>query len=354
MSLKLLIGSFGGVMANKSYIKSIQPVSITISSGNTSNTATITGVAIVNAIILYQGLTCTSTSALASVVSRIELTNSTTVTAFRGVSNSDAITINAVVIEFSSQVNSIQAGTIAANGVASATATITAVSANAFVLYLGQTTTTAETVLSRAIATVALTNSTTVTAFNPLSTANMTVGYMVVDLSSVLVKSVQKLAHVDTSNTTSYTDTISSVAVANTLLLYNGDSFTSGSGASSFEVTRQLTNSTTVTYTLGVGNASATSKTSRTTVLEFQPNILNAPVQRGVITISSGASATAAITSIPTAKSFANWCGWNFSSGTPAASFPNLTLTSSTVITAALNSTETGGPKVSYEAVWFI
>ena len=333
-----------------SYVKSVQQVSIAIASGSTSNTATIAGVDTTKAMIIYQGLTTSSTSALQSVVSRVELTNATTVTATRGASNSDSVIVCAVVVEFASDVNSIQAGTINLNSALSNTATITAVGANAFVLWLGQSSATAATALSRITSAVDLTNSTTVTAHAGTTNSNLTVGYMVVDLSSNIVNSVQKLAHNDTSNTASYTDTITSVIPANAILLANGDILAGGTGGANFEATRQLTNSTTVTYTLGA--ASATSKTHYTTVLEFKGAALNSSVQRGVNSLSTATSHAATISPVNASYAFCNLAGWRMTSSNPSIAYPNQALTNSTTVTSTLNSA--GSAATSYEVAEFI
>ena len=120
-------------------IKSIQKVAITIASGSTSNTATISSVTTSNAILLFNGNTTTQTTDYSSGTARIELTNGTTVTAYRGASNSDTVTIYGTVIEFNTgYLNSVQSGTVAlSTSQTTNTATISTVGANAFVIWLG-------------------------------------------------------------------------------------------------------------------------------------------------------------------------------------------------------------------------
>lgn len=340
-----------GFFASSSFIARIQQSAITIASGATSNTATITSVNTANAMLIYQGLTATSTSNVQSVATRIELTNATTVTATRGSSNSDAVTVNFTVVEFTSNVNSIQAGTIGISTIqTSNTAIISAVGANAFILWLGASSATSMTSLSRVSTSVVLTNSTTVTANIGLATSAMTVGYMVVDLSSTLVNSVQKLAHTDATAATSYTDTITSVNTNNAIILNNGDILTVGSGPSVFLHEKVLTDSTTVTYTRS-SNATSASRTTYGTVVEFKAAVLNGAVQRGTLALSSQTTNTATITSVNTSKSFISQSGFLTSGTNPNVSQVNLALTNATTITSNMNSS--GSATNSYAVVSF-
>src|SRR5712691_8840745 len=108
--------------------KSIQAGTIDLTT-NASATATITAVVLANSMILYLGEKTTETAIGRYDVSnaRVELTNTTTVTAYKGLANVSTI-VSYVVVEFNSGVlKSAQRGTIDMNNVTSNTATITAV-----------------------------------------------------------------------------------------------------------------------------------------------------------------------------------------------------------------------------------
>lgn len=97
------ITTFSSVLEfHTSYITSIQRGTITIGSGNTSQTATINAVNTSRSAVVFNGLTCNSSpnaNELNTSFGALELTDSTTVTATRGATG-DALTIGYTVIEF--------------------------------------------------------------------------------------------------------------------------------------------------------------------------------------------------------------------------------------------------------------
>lgn len=341
--------------ASTSVIKSIQSGTVTIGASSASGTATITSVTTANAILLWNGETTSnaSTSLYSGVSATIALTNATTVTATRGNLIADTVTVSFTVIEFASGVNSIQSGsiTIAAGGTSN-TATISAVGANAFVLWLGASNVGGGLLYSNIGTSVVLTNSTTVTANCQTGLASNTiVGYMVVDLDSTIVTSVQQRALTGTAAAGSETDTITSVTTGNTLLFYNGTVRLSGAvDVDFFSWTQVLTNATTVTFTR-TNTASTISRTHYYTVVQFAAGALNGNVQRGTIALSAQTSNTATISSVTTTKSFVNWGAFLSATGNADVVQPALTLTNGTTVTASVNSA--GSPTVSYEVIQF-
>jgi len=334
----------------QSYINSIQQVSITIASGSTSNTATITGVGS-NAFIIYQGQTTSQTSTNNSQTALVQLTNSTTVTATRNASNSDTVTINAVVIDpASSLVSGVRQGTISITSTSmSNTATISSVTTSrSAVFFLGSYSSVSNPTSFQC--GVTLTNSTTVTAFrNSGDSGTSVVGYVVVEFSSGVIQSNQQFSSADTAASTTTTQTISSVNTSNSLIAYGG--FTGGSGNISLLNTYlTLSNSTTVTITKY--SANATTRTTYYAVLEFVSGVL-ANAQRGSISVSSATSNTATISSAATNKSFANYVGASFTGTTPDQSESRLTQTNTTTLTANKNTAGTTTSVVGYEVPTF-
>lgn len=163
-------GPAHGVMAmgSQSLILSIQSGTINLSTAQTSNTATINGVAPDHAMVLHGGVSAGGafTSRMDNGV-RLALTNGTTVTATRnntdGGGGNTAVDVTYTVIELKPGIiKSIQRSTITVNGVASNTATISAVdTAKSFVNNLGTSTDTGQN--TSGLADFLLTNATTVT-----------------------------------------------------------------------------------------------------------------------------------------------------------------------------------------------
>lgn len=108
--LALLLGrehapapAHAGLSSTQGIVKSVQYGSITIGTGSTSNTATITAVRTDKALLVYLGGTVSGsgTGNTDIALSRVTLTNSTTVTATRGESDANLSTVTTfVVIEF--------------------------------------------------------------------------------------------------------------------------------------------------------------------------------------------------------------------------------------------------------------
>lgn len=340
-------GLGGAAGGTASVIQSIQKGSITLTGGNLTGTATITSVNTSNAILIWNGVTTSGASQNATQqwASRIALTNGTTVTATRE-NSTNITTVKFTVIEFASGVNSIQAGTIAIGvGATSNTATISAVGANAFVIWLGASTAVTSLAYDVTQAPLVLTNSTTVTA-NCVLASTMTVSYMVVDLDSTIIDTVQARALTNATASTSYTDTITSIDTTRTLLIYNG-MLGSTLGIGNTALTNVLTNATTVTLTR-VSN-SAVTRTSYYTVVQFKAAVVNS-LQRGTIAQAAATSGTATITSVTTTKAFVNWANES-ANGNHNTVLTGLALTNATTVTSDTNTA--GSPTTAYEVLEF-
>lgn len=310
LSLTHLLG-FAAVtpQATSSIIKSVQPFEITIGTGATSATATLTSVDTSKAVIFFAGFTTSHTStALREFMPRAELTNGTTVTAFRDTSSAThTVTVRGTVVEFeATAVSSVQHGTVTiASSTTSNTATITSVdTARAAVFYLGVTNTTSTSSPQTVLPRIDLTNATTVTATRGSSTtAVLTVGYCVVEFAASTVSSIQQRSVTLTSSSASSTDTISSVDTARAMLLYNGVTC-SISTLAAYLYALKLTGATQVT--LSRTGSSVTSRTVNYTVVEFAAGIVSS-VQRDTIAINNATSADATITGVNTARAVCNW-----------------------------------------------
>ena len=160
-------------------LNSIQQGTISITSGNLTNTATINAVDTDKAFLLHLGNTAPSSTGPKAIHTRLTLTDATTVTATRGVTDSEAA-VRFVVIEFSSGIASIQRGTISLDASGDGTAAINAVNTDkAFVIHSGQSTNTGNSY--QGDVRITLNTSTQVQAWGSASGANRTVAFEVVE-----------------------------------------------------------------------------------------------------------------------------------------------------------------------------
>lgn len=330
-------------------VESVQHFSISVTSAATTGTATINSVDTTRSFVKWNGCLTSQTTASSGqgILSRVTLTNATTVTVTRGsAANSDTLTCTGDVVQFvAGALNTdIQRGTIAITTTTlSNTATLgTTVSAKAFVLWQGASysATNGFPGVSAEWNSVDLTNTTTVTARrnNGANSLTLTVGYTVVDLKAKWVTSVQSLNVPFTASTaTTNGETISTVVPEHTLVFNNGSTYNqsnSAIGVASF--TCELTNATTMTWT----RASSTAYTGTLyySVVEFTAAALNGSVQRASRTLSAGANTWTLTNAVDTTKSMLNFAGWR-----STVTNPNLTLVSSALASASTVTSATSG-----------
>ena len=338
----------------------VQQVSITIASGSLTGTATITGVGS-GAFIVYQGATCTETGAgtLNDSVSRIELTNSTTITATRGATGtSKTVTINAVIVDgdTTNLIKSVQSGTItiAAAGTSN-TATISAVTNNnTAVAYLGQSFGGSATSEAN-LAILGLSGTTlTATIGAAPATGNVVVGYCVIEFQGAAMnQAVQNVAYNGTdAAVTSKAMTITSVSTANSFVIFSGWTC-SGSGLAPAREAMycDLTNSTTLTVHWNTVNSNV--RRFNCCVVELVSGIVKQNIQRGTIALSAASSNTATITSSSTTNGFCNFLSNSSTdaTGNPSINLFRITQTNATTLTLNANSAASG--TASYEVIEF-
>lgn len=313
------------------YLQSVQYGSITLGNGVASNTATITSVNTSLAYVVFLGQTWDTSTTNNKEWASVVLTNGTTVTAQRGASGTNSVTVNFMVIEgTSSLIDTVQAGTVSISASTSGTATITSVDlTRSMIIYSGSNLSSTGTVPTAASAGITLTNATTVTATVGAS-STVTVYYVVVQFKAAAIQSVQQRAIVSTATTTTQADTITSINTANTLLFWGGISTTTSTWAV-FSVYAQLTSSTNVNL-VRTGTA-ATSRTYNYTVVEFVSGVITS-MQRSTTSVASATSATSTITSVNTTKAVANFNGFNCTGTVYGEIEADMTLTNATTITA--------------------
>lgn len=336
-------------------IASIQPFEITIGTSATSNTATITSVDTSKSVIFYAGHTTSHTgSALREFMPRVELTNGTTVTAYRDTSSAThTVTVRGTVVEFSSSaVTSVQQGTITiASGNTTGTATITSVdTTKAVPFWLGGTVSTSTASPQVVIHRIDLTNATTVTATRgSSSTAVVTAGYCIVEFASSAVSSVEQRAPSFTGTGTSSTDTISSIDTSRTLLIYNGASCNS-STLNAYLYRLELTGATEVTATRE--STSSTTRVIGYTVWQLPSGVLNS-LQRGTVALNNVTSNDATITSVDTTLSVCNAAGFSTGGSSAAGRFTTTKLFDATTVRGEKGATGATNSTASYEVAEF-
>ena len=172
-----------------SLIRRVQTGAVTVNAASASGTATITAVNVTSAFLVALGVTTTYAGSgtgddrVSESQPRLELTNSTTVTATRDAGTNGTLTMGFVVLEFvPGVIRSLQRGTISLVNVASNTATITAVNVNKSIVVPGYWSLTVQSSDNVVFHRVELTNSTTVTAYRDTAgVITATVPYQVIE-----------------------------------------------------------------------------------------------------------------------------------------------------------------------------
>jgi hypothetical protein len=341
-----------------SLIKSIQNVSVTIAGSSATGTATITSVNTANTALFYGGQQVSGQNNFDGQYASIDLTNATTLTATRNISQSTTVTVWVTVVEFqSSAVKSIQYGTASTGAAASGTATITSVTTtNSAIIFNGQVCQVASSsAMSSCLVHGVLTNATTVTATRGASSGSAVIlHFCVLEFNSGILNSSTQAATIQIASAgTSNTATITSVTTSQTATMYGGLITSNGSGAGNVYAYAQLTNGTTLTVTRN-SNAAVTT-TVPVTVMEFKAANVNS-LNRAKTTIASSASSqTATITAVNTSLTAISHLGMSDSAAGTAIgdNLGDASLTNATTVTMARGTSNTNSLDNSWEAIEF-
>lgn len=230
---------------------------ITIASGASTNTATISSVDTNNSFALWLGSTASDAAIAANYFSTIRLTDATTVTAERGTTPALSVTLGFCVVQLDPSVFvSIQRRSITvSDNSLTFTDTISAVdTTKSVVIFNGYS---SPTIGSAGLYRLELTDATTITGSRTVTTTgDRTVQCLVLEFESALVTSKQA-GTIAVSGAVSNTATITSVDTAKAALFFgfasaNGTTLSSNTGRAT------LTNATTVTAARGVNNGTFT------------------------------------------------------------------------------------------------
>lgn len=338
-------------------VKSVQQIKVLIPAGSASASTPTLPVPLANSIIFPGGRNTDATGTLAdSVAVQIApVFSGGTITAISAtrLSTTGNTTVFLTVVEFyPAVVNSIQYGTVSLPASStSQPATISAVGANAFVIPLGAmlVSATAQT-WGNSSAAIQLTNSTTVTAFGTGTNA-ISVGFVVVDLTSAVIDTVQSVSHTDATTSTSYSDTITSVDTTRSIAIYGGSMTTVNAAAQNMEHTVVIAGATTVTLTRSGGGANT--RTVYYTVVQWKAAALFGAVQRGSVALAATTSNNAALSpSVPLGGAVPNWAGFTCAAAAVASDVPALAL-NSTGSQAVVTLNTAGTATVAFEVIEF-
>lgn len=335
----------------------VQQFSITIAASTTTGTAMINTVGS-DAFIIYGGSNTNAGSTnYATTYARLTETNSTTITATRNTASSNTITINGCIIDGTSAlIKSVQYGTVTINrDSSSGTATISAVTnANSAVHFLGYSSASTGSYSPANNDPILSVSGTTVTASTISTGSGVTIGFVEIEFQgAVLNQSVQNFNITNSTSSTSWTQAITSVVAANSLIIYGGSNGSGALLANNMQYAT-LTNPTTITVANNTGSANA--KNFNCSVIELISGVLSQSVQRGTITVATSTNYynTATISSAPLATSLLNYVGNNTSVGSNFQSgYLYNSLTNSTTVTSTAPVDGSGTLISSYEVATF-
>ena len=326
-----------------SLIKSIQEIDITISSGNSSNTGTITAVNVNCTALFFAGVRTNvlnaSPGGRCDWQNRFELTNSTTITMHVGRATSGDVVGRVTVVEFQPWcIKSIQYGTcIAGSGSTAMNTAVNSADMNHTVcLWLGTTTDNVTQNTTDTLGHVYQVNATQVTTTRSGTTGSITTGFCLLEFQPGILKSNQQTFVSIGSGVATGTTTISSVNLSQAMIMFGGFR----SNAFQADLPRlTLTNSTTLTATRN--NTPANTCALRFNVVEFNINFIRS-IQRGEsLKGTSTDPFNVTISSVNRAKAFSNFLAWSTDNGAANVDYTTATqsLTSSTNLQFDCNGT---------------
>lgn len=301
------------------YILSVEPFSITIPTGATSQTYTLSNTLsdLTRATIEWGGYTTTYTgSDGGQFFSSLEITDSTTVTARRGESDATfTVTVYGTVVQYSSLLmDRVQRGTVVvANGTTSGTASVTTMGALSSLKTCGfyTTTDTGGMGFNTNFCRLDKQDATTIRARRSTLSVNTTVNnpFVLKEWNSATVESVQAIDITLTGTNTTDTFSLSgngysSVVRERTLIDFSGQTSSLAGFGGSSSVVSLIDNDT-----IEIKRTTGTSATRMFNfdLVQLKSGVIQS-IQRGLTTISSSSPATIPITPVDTARSFFGWC----------------------------------------------
>lgn len=331
------------VAGASAYVNSGTPYTVTIAASATSGTATVTSPV---GTYFVSGWSYTTTDATTDASSMPRVTFSgTTITATRGTASVATITCIVWMVDAtSSLITSVQFGTTAlTSGQNSNTSTISAVTSNnTAVLWLGQSTAGSQSYSGNSC--IVSLSGTTVTVQKQFAGSVETVAWCIVEFNgSALQQAVQRVAVSASRVVNTWTQTVTSVTMANSMMFYGGQYANVTSNQATNYSRAQLTAATTVTFNVNTTNSVVNAYNF--SLVEFVPAVMNTnAVQRGTITLTATTSNTGTVSSISTTKAVMTWLGNTTTTTTANAATGRhkITQTNATTLTETVNTSGTG------------
>lgn len=276
-------------------IKSITNYTITLTSGSTSTTQSLSpAVDKTHAYAYLNGWRSLDTSFLhIDCMPRIELTDNNTVTVSINTANGSAdIVVEVQVVHWAKwAVHQVYHNTISLPAATSSVAdtflnSITFDSTRAAIIYLGATSSHSSQAISSSRALVNMTSSQTA-AVRRATTGDVVVGYAVIMFKAACVRRVLRQTSFTATSGTGNTKSIAAVDTNASVVAFGG--FNSSSGFQNGMPRLVLTDATTLTMTRGASNSDTLEVGSN--VIEFQPNLIRQKIS-GETTVATTTSET--------------------------------------------------------------
>ena len=355
--LLLGYGIFAGG-ALTSLIESIQTGTVVTGTTGGSFDTTISSVDPDRSVVIWAGMTHNNGGFQRDRTAYFNLTSATNVRLTRDSAATISITPRFYVVQFKSGVltSPVQRGTVTIAGSAlTGTAAITAVDLTKSVcLFAGHSNNSTNASLHWGLASMYFSSSSQVTLERQASNANVnTTVYQILEFSSdALQSNTQQFAvTIGGTSTNTGTATITSVDTTKSNIYWGGfqTDYPGTSDVHRWWGYSTLTNSTTVTATRYRVHTDIS--VHRGTVVEFKPALI-ASIQRGLTTIPSGTSTTAAISSVNTSVSYLNHLQQYINTvDNESYNFTQGTLTNATTVTISRVGSTTVSNVTSWEVI---
>jgi hypothetical protein len=345
-------------------IKSIQPVTVTLTVAAATAATAINAVDVANTIILPNGGTSTINAAngwpacgmvsLESSIS-VQVTKITTV---------GAAVMNYTVVEFDpSVVVSIQNGAVViSSGASTGATTIAAVSTRAFIINRGLNAVAGlANQMGDAMGGVTITGTTLVEGANPNTSTGRSIGFTVVDLTTAVVLGVQRVVSALTTVATTVDGVaITAVNTSETMVISGGRRMTVAAAPTTLAAV-DITLASSILVNFSRPTATTNNRINYASVVSLNPTALQSGIKRGLVTITSAdLTGTATIAAVSTRAVLNSWimasrCGTT-AGNSNFMSLTGIRLTlASTAVNGVVGSTTTGiqARQAWYEVIEF-
>lgn len=327
----------------------VQFGTITVASGSTTGTASISAMG-AGGFLLMDGFNASQAGGSLAQSSCTLSISGTTLTATRQTGGTNTVTMPFVAVDgdTTNLIQSVQHGSVSfVGGSSTGNATISAVTTgNTAVAHLGVLGTSTSVSLNLSWPVWALASSTAVSMTTNTSGGVITGRFCAIEFKSAALVSLQYATDTAAPSTTTRTKTISAVTLANTLSIYAGQ-WSSSTTSSSQQQYGQLTSTTQLT--IGTNSAGFVSIAYAAFIVNLASALVETGAQRGLITQTAAASATAAISTVDVTHAILSYLGSKTNGSNWNVIANSLSLTSAILVTANAGASTTNS--TSYEVI---